>query len=78
MHIADVAERKKNLDEARQFIDLAQKINCPYVRVFPNKIPKEQEKNETIDLIIKGLMELSNYAKGSNVSVLMETHGIKN
>ena len=75
MHIADAAERKKNLDEARQFIDLAQKINCPYVRVFPNQIPKDKDKNETMDLIIKGLQELGEYAKGTNVTVLMETHG---
>ncbi|MEO6452484.1 MAG: sugar phosphate isomerase/epimerase family protein [Ginsengibacter sp.] len=75
LHIADSEKRKSNLDEGRRFIDLAQKINCPYIRVFPNNFPKEQEKNETIDLIIKGLMELGDHAKGSNVSVLMETHG---
>jgi sugar phosphate isomerase/epimerase len=75
MHIADPAERKKNLDDARRYIDLAQQINCPYVRVFPNSLPKDKDKNETIDLIIKGLIELGDYAKGSNVSVLMETHG---
>ena len=28
-----------------------------------------------MDLITKGLLELGKYAKGSNVSVLMETHG---
>lgn len=28
-----------------------------------------------MDLIIKGLLELGDYAKGSNVTVLMETHG---
>jgi sugar phosphate isomerase/epimerase len=75
LHIADVVERKKNLDEAKRFIDLAQQINCTYVRVFPNKIPKEKEKNETMDLIINSLHELGEYAKGSNVTALMETHG---
>ncbi|MEO8416585.1 MAG: sugar phosphate isomerase/epimerase family protein [Ginsengibacter sp.] len=75
LHIADSAERKKNLDEAKSFIDLAQKINCPHVRVFPNRLPKDQDKNATMDLITKGLLELGDYAKGSNVSVLMETHG---
>ncbi len=75
LHIADNIERKKNLDEAKRFIDLAQKINCPYVRVFPNKFPKEKDKSETMDLMIKGLLELGDYAKGSNVSALMETHG---
>ena len=75
LHIADAAERKKNLDEAKSFIDLAQKIECPFVRVFPNKLPKDSSKNETIDLIINGLLELGRYAKGSKVKVLMETHG---
>jgi sugar phosphate isomerase/epimerase len=75
LHIADKAERQKNLDEARRFIDLAQRINCPYIRVFPNNFPKDQEKSATMDLIIKGLLELGDHAKGSNVTVLMETHG---
>ncbi len=75
MHHSDAAERKKNSDEAKRFIDLAQQLNCPYIRVFPNKLPKEQDRNATIDLIVKGLLEAGDYAKGSNVSVLMETHG---
>lgn len=75
LHLGDLRERTKNLNEAKSFIDLAQKINCPFIRVFPNQIPKDQDKNETMDLITKGLLELGNYAKGSNVSVLMETHG---
>jgi sugar phosphate isomerase/epimerase len=75
MHIADATERKKNLDDARRFIDLAEQVNCPFVRVFPNGFPKDQDRNQTVDLIVKGLLELGDYAKGSKVSVLMETHG---
>ncbi len=75
LHISDLRERTKNLNEAKSFIDLAQKINCPFIRVFPNQIPQDKDKNETMDLITKGLLELGDYAKGSNVSVLMETHG---
>lgn len=68
-------EREKSLAEARQFIDLAEKIKCPYVRVFPNKLPKEQDKEITINRIVSGLSELGNYAGNKNVTVLMETHG---
>ena len=74
MNIADATERKKNLDEGRRFIDLAEQLNCPYVRVFPGKLPKDEDKNQTIGLIIKGLLELGEFANGSRVSVLMETH----
>lgn len=75
LHTKETAERKKQLDEGRRFIDLAAQIDCPYVRVFPNNFPKEQEREETIDLITKGLLELAEHAKGSEVTVLMETHG---
>jgi sugar phosphate isomerase/epimerase len=75
LHFAEGAEREKNLDEARKFIDLAAKINCPYIRVFPNIFPKDQDKNTTMTLIAKGLSDLGNYAKDKKVMVLMETHG---
>lgn len=75
LHIADSTARKKNLDEAKSFVDLAQKIGCPFVRVFPNKLPKDNGRSEAIDLITNGLLELGQYAKDSKVKVLMETHG---
>ncbi len=75
MHHIDPVKRKENLDEAKSFIDLAKQLSCPYVRVFPDSIPKEQERNETITLIVKGLQELGDYAIGTGVTVLMETHG---
>jgi sugar phosphate isomerase/epimerase len=75
LHLPEGAEREKNLDEGRRFIDLAQKINCPYIRVFPNSFPKDQDKNTTMALISKGLLTLGDYAKNKNVMVLMETHG---
>ncbi|HEX5154638.1 MAG TPA: sugar phosphate isomerase/epimerase family protein [Parafilimonas sp.] len=75
LHFPEGDEREKNLDEGRRFIDLAQQIACPYIRVYPNNFPKGQDKQATKDLIVKGLLELGDYAKGSNVTVLMETHG---
>jgi sugar phosphate isomerase/epimerase len=75
LHHRDVAERKKNIDEAKRFIDLAEKLKCPYIRVFPNDFPKDQDRNATIELISTGLLELGNYAKGSDVTVLLESHG---
>src|SRR4051812_10424306 len=75
MHHGNAEERKKNLDEAKRFIDLAQKLSCPYIRVFPNDFPEDQARDKTIDLITTGLLELGDYAKGSDVSVLLESHG---
>lgn len=75
MHHADSTERKKNLEEARNFIELAQQLGCPNVRVFPNNFPKDQDRNDTIHLITTALQELGDYAKDTGVTVLMETHG---
>jgi sugar phosphate isomerase/epimerase len=75
LHFPESPERKKNLDEGKRFIDLAQELKCPYVRVFPNNFPKDQEKKTTMDRIANGLLELGEHAKGSNVAVIMETHG---
>jgi sugar phosphate isomerase/epimerase len=75
MHFSNPAERKKNLDEAKQFIDLAAELKCPHIRVFPNDIPKDQDRNATFDLITKGLLELGDYARNTQVTVLMESHG---
>lgn len=75
LHHPAGAERTKSIDEAKQFIDLAQALGCPYIRVFPNNLPKEQEKKATLDLIKEGMTVLGDHAKGSGVTVLMETHG---
>lgn len=75
LHFGEGTDREKNLAEGKAYIDLAQQLKCPNIRVFPNLFPKDRDKNETIALIAKGLMELGEYAKGKNVKVLMETHG---
>lgn len=75
LHFPEGAEREKNINEGKAYIDLAQQLNCPNVRVFPNLLPKERDKDETMEFIAKGLMELGNYAKASGTMVLMETHG---
>lgn len=75
LHFKEAVKRKAQLEDGKRFIDLAEQLNCPYVRVFPNNFPKEQTKEETMELIKAGLLELSTHAKGSGVEVLMETHG---
>ena len=75
LHHSDPEKRKSSLDDAKKFIDMAQKLDCPYIRVFPNNLPKDQDRKATLDLIAAGLTELGQYAKGTNVTVLLETHG---
>lgn len=75
LHIQEPAQRKKHLDEAKRFIELAEQVECPYVRVFPDKLPPEQDKEQTLAFIAEGLQHLADFTTGSSVRVLMETHG---
>jgi sugar phosphate isomerase/epimerase len=75
MHEPDAAKRAKQMDEARRFIDLAHEMKAPYVRVFPNALVKGEDKQVTIARIVAGLRELGDHAKGSGVSVIVESHG---
>ena len=43
--------------------------------MFPDLLPKDRDKDEVMDFIVKGLLELGSYAKASGTMVLMETHG---
>jgi hypothetical protein len=55
LHCPKGEERTKNLDEGKKFIDLALKLNCPYIRVFPNQLPKDRDRQESLKLIFEGL-----------------------
>ena len=75
LHFAQEDKRKSNLDDAKRFIDLAEQLECPFVRVFPDDLPPDQSVEQTLDLIISGLVTLGEYAKGSKVTILLESHG---
>jgi sugar phosphate isomerase/epimerase len=75
MHLPEGDERLKSLGEGKSFITLAHDLNCPYIRVFPNIFPKDQDRNETMKRMGSGLNELGAFAKNTNVTVLVETHG---
>jgi sugar phosphate isomerase/epimerase len=75
LHFAQEDKRKSNLDDAKRFIDLAVQLECPFVRVFPDDLPPDQSVEQTLDLIISGLVTLGEYAKGSKVTILLESHG---
>lgn len=75
LHHTGQAERQKNLDDGKRYIDLAQALGCPFVRVFPNNLPKDNTRNAIMELIINGLQQLGDHARASGVTVLMESHG---
>jgi sugar phosphate isomerase/epimerase len=75
MHEGDPTVRAAQLDEGRRFIDLAHRLDVPYVRVFGDKVPAGEAKPTAVARVVEGLRALGEHAKGSGVSVIIESHG---
>ncbi len=75
MHEKEPAVREKQLDEGRRFIDLAQALSVPYVRMFGDKLPPEEPKEEVMKRVVEGFQQMAAYAKAAGVTVIIESHG---
>jgi len=75
MHEKDPATREKQFDEGRRFIDLAQALGVRYVRMFGDKIPEGEPKEEVMKRVVEGFQQMAAYAKPAGVTVLIESHG---
>jgi sugar phosphate isomerase/epimerase len=73
MHHSDSDKRAKSIADAKRFIDLAEKLDAPYIRIYGNKL--EGEREECIHRVASGMRELAIYAKPHNVTVIIESHG---
>jgi sugar phosphate isomerase/epimerase len=75
MHEQAATTRAAQLDEGKRFIDLAQRLHAPYIRVFGDRFVAGEPKQATIERVAAGLQELAEHARGSQVGVLLESHG---
>jgi sugar phosphate isomerase/epimerase len=77
LYIADPGKRAKELADARRFIDLAEKLGAPLVRVFGGKADSDTAllpDDATKTRVAAGLRELGNYAGTRSVTVVIESH----
>lgn len=63
------------LSEARAYIDLAEKLSCPYVRVM-GEAAAEPSEDYNDALFIERLKELCLYAAPKKVTLLIENNGV--
>jgi sugar phosphate isomerase/epimerase len=75
MHEKDPATREKQLDEGRRFIDLAQAMEVRYVRMFGDRIPEGEPKEDVMKRVVEGFQQMAAYARPAGVTVLIESHG---
>lgn len=75
MHEKDAATREKQLDEGRRFIDLAHALGVKYVRMFGDKVPAGEARDEVLKRVVEGFQQMAAHAKPAGVVVLIESHG---
>jgi sugar phosphate isomerase/epimerase len=81
-HYQDRDVVAKNQAEVRQYIELAGKLRCPFVRVFGSEIPRMkftllgfERRETTMHRIAGALKELADYAARHKVTILIENSG---
>jgi sugar phosphate isomerase/epimerase len=71
----DAAERARQVQTGKQFIDLAHDTGAWGVKVRPNGMPQGVPAEQTIKNIGAALRELGDYGAGHGVEIWMEVHG---
>jgi len=70
----DKAERQENVDRAKRYIDLADDVGAPHVRVFGNSFGGNDEATVVAN-VGACLRQIAQHAEGSGVVVGLEMHG---
>jgi sugar phosphate isomerase/epimerase len=74
-HSPDPAVVRRNVDETKQWVKLAQDIGSPGVKVRPNGMPKDVPEEKTLEQIGKALGECGAAARDHGVTIQLEVHG---
>lgn len=76
-HSADPAEVRKNIEGCKQYIQLAQDVGSPAVKVRPNGLQTKRgiPVEKTLEQIGKSLAELGATGSEHGIEVRMEIHG---
>jgi len=71
----DAAERNRQLEVGRAYLDLAAELDAGFVRVFGDTIREGVSREATIEQVSEGLDRLGEYAATLGREVIIETHG---
>lgn len=74
----DPAERERQTEIGRSYVDLAVELGAEFVRVFGDSLPEKDDaagRAAVISNVAAGLTVLGEYGAERRVQVLLETHG---
>ncbi len=68
-------ERDAQLAHCRTWVDIAQKLGSPTIRVFAGRPPKTGTREEMFPLVVEGLARSCEYAGSRGIFLAIENHG---
>ena len=71
---SDPAEREKQVDQTRRYIQLAADLGCPRLRVFGGGIKGGLTREEAVTQLAESLLAVADFAGRNQVRVCLETH----
>lgn len=71
----DPAERRRQIDAGKAFVDLARDTGAMGVKVRPNGLPAGVPLATTIQNIAAGIREVAEYGQSKGIEIWMEVHG---
>ncbi|HUQ69627.1 MAG TPA: sugar phosphate isomerase/epimerase family protein [Planctomycetaceae bacterium] len=74
----EAADRKRQQDIGRRYVDLAVALGAEFIRVFGDSLPSGEQLGQRQGMlrqIADGLCSLGDVAKTAGVQILLETHG---
>lgn len=74
-HSPDSAVLRRNVEETKAWVKLAQDLGSPGVKVRPNGLPKDVPEEKTLEQIGKALAECGQAARDHGVTIQLEVHG---
>jgi len=74
-HAADPVVVRQNIEETKQWVQLAADVGSPGVKVRPNGVPKGVSEEKTFEQIGKALAECGAAAGDHGVAIQLEVHG---
>jgi sugar phosphate isomerase/epimerase len=74
-HSPDAAERQRQVEIGKTFVDLAHDTGALGVKVRPNALPEGVPADVTLDHIAMCLQTLADYAQPKGVEIWVEIHG---
>ena len=74
-HHPDQSELKKHIEGTKEYLQLAADVGAQGIRVFPNALPEEVDREKTMEQIGKSLAEVALVGHNLGVEVRLEEHG---